>query len=149
MHFSTAIATTLALLLASTTTTTTASPLTRRDQVSVSYDNNYSKTTNLPLASFACSDGSNGLLTKGYTTIASLKVYAAATPYVGGWNSPSCGKCYAVSYGGKSVTVVAVDRGNSFVMGQDAMDELTGGQAVALGRVQADAVEVAPSNCGL
>ncbi|KAI9346759.1 Cerato-platanin-domain-containing protein [Zopfochytrium polystomum] len=141
----------LALLAVAATATASpaAPPLSRRDQVSVAYDNNYSKATNLPLASFACSDGANGLLTKGYTNIASLKAYASATPYVKGWNSPSCGKCYTVTYGGRSINVVAVDVGNSFVMGQDAMDALTGGQAVALGRVQANAVEVAASVCGL
>ncbi|KAI9324777.1 Cerato-platanin-domain-containing protein [Zopfochytrium polystomum] len=129
----------LALLAVAATATASpaAAPLSRRDQVSVAYDNNYSKATNLPLASFACSDGANGLLTKGYTNIASLKAYASATPAT------------PVTYGGRSINVVAVDVGNSFVMGQDAMDALTGGQAVALGRVQANAVEVAASVCGL
>ncbi|KAI9346804.1 Cerato-platanin-domain-containing protein [Zopfochytrium polystomum] len=111
-----------------------ASPLHRRDDVSVAYDHNYDRATDLSLASGTCCDGSNGLLTKGYSSIGVLSAYAAASPYVGGWN---CGKCYTVSYNGRSVNVIAVDLGNSFVMGEDAMNDLAGGQAEALGRVAA------------
>jgi Cerato-platanin len=60
----------------------------------VSYDTTYDGfTTGLNVV--ACSDGPNGLLTKGYTTFGSLPSF----PYIGGysgivWNSPNCGMCF-------------------------------------------------------
>ncbi|KAI9328993.1 heat-stable antigen [Zopfochytrium polystomum] len=150
MQFKAILAVVAAAAAAATSTPSAlASPLHRRDDVSVAYDHNYDRATDLSLASVTCSDGSNGLLTKGYSSIGALPAYAAASPYVGGWNSPNCGKCYTVSYNGRSINVIAVDLGNSFVMGEDAMNDLTGGQAEALGRVAATAVEVNQSVCGL
>ena len=45
--------------------------------------------------------------------------------------------------------VTAIDTaGNGFNIAQKALDDLTGGKAVALGRVNVDAEEVAGSYCG-
>ncbi|KAI9366921.1 Cerato-platanin [Zopfochytrium polystomum] len=142
MQFS-AILASLALLVS----TATASPLARRDQVSVAYNDYYNRNSTLPLTAVACSNGVNGLLKKGYTDIRSLPGYASAAPYLGSWNSPKCGQCYKVSYSDKFVYVIAVDVADSFVMGQYAMNVLTGGQAYDLGRVPATAVEAPQSAC--
>ncbi|RVD84551.1 uncharacterized protein DFL_006296 [Arthrobotrys flagrans] len=67
------------------------------------YDENYSYARNLPLTSFACSDGANGLITKFHGTVQNLSqlrsklkpgVQVAAHKFVTGWNSPSCGACF-------------------------------------------------------
>ncbi|KAK6520468.1 hypothetical protein TWF506_000722 [Arthrobotrys conoides] len=64
------------------------------------YDSNYSYARNLPLTSFACSDGANGLITKFHVnTLSELRsklkpgVQVAAHKFVQKWNSPSCGTC--------------------------------------------------------
>ena len=79
-----------------------------------------------------------------------------AFPHIGGastisgWNSPSCGSCYTLTWEGKSVTILAVDHaGAGFNIGQIALDELTGGRAVELGGVDAEWVEVGAGACGL
>ena len=49
-----------------------------------------------------------------------------------------------------SLEVLAIDTAaNGFNIAQEALDDLTNGQAVALGRVPITANEVAASNCGL
>ncbi|KAF3125707.1 hypothetical protein TWF703_010695 [Orbilia oligospora] len=67
------------------------------------YDPNYSYSKNLPLTSFACSDGSNGLITKFKGTVNNLSqlrtklkpnVQVAAHKFVTSWNSPFCGACF-------------------------------------------------------
>ncbi|KAG0696165.1 immunomodulatory protein [Suillus ampliporus] len=76
----------------------------------LSYDTTYDNAS-LPLSSVACSDGTYGLETKGYTTLGSL----AKFPNIGGvytvtgWDSPACGTCYNVTYGTTTITILAVD----------------------------------------
>ena len=119
--------------------------------ITVSYDNGYDSRSR-PLSAVACSDGSNGLLTKGFTTQGSLPKF----PHIGGastiegWNSASCGKCYSLTWGGRSINILAIDHvAEGFNIAQPAMDELTNGQAVHLGRIDAAWAEVAGSACGL
>ncbi|OOF99409.1 hypothetical protein ASPCADRAFT_1089 [Aspergillus carbonarius ITEM 5010] len=118
--------------------------------VSVSYDTKYDDSTGL-LSTTACSDGPNGLINKGYSTFGSLPGF----PNIGGaltipgWNSPNCGACYALDYQGTVVYITAVDAAPSgFNIGLDAMNALTNGQAVDLGRVTATYSPADPSNCG-
>ena len=113
------------------------------------YDN-----AELSLDNVACSDGANGLKTKNpnYTTLGSLPTFpdVGGVDTVLGWNSTACGACYAVTYGSNTVNILAVDKSTAgFVVSQEAMDTLTGGQAVALGRVDVSFVSVDPSVCGL
>ncbi|CAL1716484.1 unnamed protein product [Somion occarium] len=72
--------------------------------VSVSYDQVYDQSSN-SLATVACSDGSNGLLTKGFTTFGSLPSFPniGGAPAVGGWNSPACGTCWRLAFNGTSI----------------------------------------------
>ncbi|KAF2008680.1 hypothetical protein BU24DRAFT_360028, partial [Aaosphaeria arxii CBS 175.79] len=117
----------------------------------VSYDTGYDDASR-SLNVVSCSDGSNGLVTKGYTTQGSLRNF----PYIGGyqgvagWNSPQCGTCYSVTYKSKTIYVLAIDHAASgFNIAQKAMDDLTNGQSVALGRVDAQYIQVPVSNCKL
>ncbi|KAG5650738.1 hypothetical protein H0H81_011222 [Sphagnurus paluster] len=124
--------------------------------VTLSYDSTYDNSGG-SLATVACSDGPNGLLTAGYTTFGSLPSF----PYIGGaaavsgWNSPNCGTCWQLTYTNSkgavtSINVLAVDHTNAgFNIALSAMNQLTGGQAVQLGRIDVTATQVASSVCGL
>ncbi|KIJ24250.1 hypothetical protein M422DRAFT_56470 [Sphaerobolus stellatus SS14] len=69
------------------------------------YDN-----ANGDLHTVACSDGPNGLLTKGFTTFGSLPnfAYIGGAPAVEGWNSASCGTCWTLTFNGKTINVLAI-----------------------------------------
>ncbi|KZP32641.1 Cerato-platanin [Athelia psychrophila] len=123
---------------------------------SLSYDQSYD-TKSTSLATVACSDGTNGLLTAGYTTFGSLPKF----PYIGGaqavagWNSASCGSCWNLTYTNtkkvsKSISVLAVDHADSgFNIALEAMNALTGGIAEELGRISVTSKQIAVSHCGL
>ena len=118
--------------------------------VTVSYDTIYD-AAGTSLTQVACSDGTNGLLTKGFTTFGSLPTKfiggAAAIP---GWNSAECGSCWTLTFNGTSINVLAIDHTDSgFNVAQAALDKLTRNQAVALGRITATAKPAAASACGL
>lgn len=107
------------------------------------------------LNTVACSDGSNGLIKKGFSTFNSLPKYPliASAPTVKGWNSPKCGQCYQLYYhNGKieqTLNVLAVDAGPAgFNLGSKAMEKLTHGEGEQKGRVQASYVEIDQSKCG-
>lgn len=119
----------------------------------VSFDNTYDNHSG-SLATVACSDGVNGLLTKGFSTFSSLPNFPniGGASVVAGWNSASCGSCWQLTWAptGRSINVLVVDHADDgFNLSQEAMDQLTNGQAVQLGRIDATAVQVAPSACGL
>ena len=118
---------------------------------SVTYDQTYD-TASYSLNGVACSNGEHGLVTKGYTTFDSLPSF----PYIGGaravrgWNSPNCGTCWALTYKGKTINVLAVDTtGVGFNIALTAMNDLTSGRAVELGKVSVQYAQVNASVCGL
>jgi len=118
---------------------------------SLSYDTTYDNP-NLSLDYVACSDGPNGLITKGYTTLGQLPTYpnVGGVYTVTGWDSAYCGSCYNVTYGSKTIAVLAVDTASEgFNLSEEAMNALTGNQAAFLGRVSVTAVPVAASVCGI
>jgi hypothetical protein len=121
----------------------------------VRYDETYDNAS-ASLDTVACSDGQNGLITKGYSTFGSLPKF----PYIGssdaveGWNSKNCGTCWNVSYtsGGKtmSINILAIDHADKgFVLSKTAMNSLTGNLAVDLGTAEAEVQQVASSVCGV
>ena len=119
--------------------------------VRVGYDTVYDNPNN-SLSTVACSDGSNGMLTKGYTTYSSLPSFPniGAAQAVAGWNCPACGSCWQILYEGESIYFTAIDHAdNGFVLSSEAMDTLTKGQAQNLGVIDANATQVAESSCGL
>ena len=119
--------------------------------VDVRYDTTYDNSQG-SLSTVACSDGANGLLTKGYTTFGSLPSFPniTAAQAVAGWNSPACGSCWQITYGGESINVTAVDHaGDGFNLSLEAMNTLTDGNAVEFGVVSAQATQIDPQYCGL
>ncbi|KAG6917024.1 hypothetical protein DXG01_004150 [Tephrocybe rancida] len=124
--------------------------------VTLSYDPGYSNPSR-SLTAVACSDGENGLITPTRQTQGSLPnfPFIGGTASVAGWNSANCGSCWKLTYTNskgvaKSINVLAVDHANAgWNVATEAMDALTGGQAVQLGRIEVTQVEVASSVCGL
>jgi len=125
-------------------------------QLTVSYDTTYDNAGQ-SLATVACSDGPNGLLTRGFTTFGSLPKFPfiGGAPAVTGYNSPSCGTCWQLTYVNpqgvsKSINVLAIDVATpNYNIALGAMNVLTNGQATFLGRVPVTAVNIASSVCGL
>ena len=139
MHFTTSAL----LVLASALAATASIP------VQVRYDGVYGNPA-LSTLNTACSNGINGLATKGYPTLGSLKNFPnlGASPTIEGWNSTQCGACYKLFYGGKGIYVTAVDHSaTGFVLSTAAMNELTGGLAVELGTIAASYAPAAPVSC--
>ncbi|KAK3680677.1 hypothetical protein LTR37_021116 [Vermiconidia calcicola] len=120
--------------------------------VSVSYDTTYD-TASTSMTNVACSDGANGLITKyGYKTFGAIPKFPniGGSSTIPGWNANTCGQCFAVTYKGKTVNILAIDTAPSGInMSLAAMNKLTGGQAQALGRVNADIKKVGVGKCGL
>jgi hypothetical protein len=119
--------------------------------VNVRYDPTYDNSQ-ASLSTVACSDGENGLLTKKFTDFGSLPTFPniTAAQAIAGWNSPECGSCWQITYGNISVNVIAIDHAaDGFVFSLEAMNSLTGGNAVQLGIVDAQATQIDPQNCGL
>ncbi|KAI0750322.1 Cerato-platanin [Daedaleopsis nitida] len=119
--------------------------------VTVSYDETYDNASG-SLTTVACSDGENGLLTKGFTTFGSLPHFPniGGAAAVGGWDSDQCGTCWQLTYKGRSINVLAIDHtDDGFNLALGAMNTLTNNQGVFLGRIDATATKVASSLCGL
>ncbi|THG98976.1 hypothetical protein EW026_g3301 [Hermanssonia centrifuga] len=132
----------ITVALASPTTTTT---------VSVSYDQTYDNAAG-SLDTVACSDGPNGMLTKGYTTFGSLPGFSniGGAAVVGGWDSAECGTCWQLTYNGNTINVLAIDSTlTGFNIALGAMNRLTNNEGVFLGRINAQAQQVAGTACGL
>ncbi|KAJ5729492.1 Cerato-platanin [Penicillium malachiteum] len=136
---------------ATTPAANTATP----QSVSVSYDQKYDVGTT-SLDTVACSDGTYGLETDGFTTFSSLPNFPliGGAPTVAGWDSPNCGQCYQLTFESdevsETINVLAVDSASGgFNIGLTAMNHLTDNQAVQLGHVTATYVAVANSVCGL
>ncbi|KAL2127737.1 hypothetical protein VTI74DRAFT_10244 [Chaetomium olivicolor] len=119
---------------------------------SVSFDPGYDdagRTLNV----VACSDGTNGVMWKyGWKTQGDVKgfPYIGGAEAVSGWNSPNCGTCWRASYNGKTIHVLAIDHAAvGLNIGLAAMNDLTNGRGVELGRIEAEVTQVPISNCGL
>jgi len=122
---------------------------------SVTYDQTYDNKAG-SLSTVACSNGANGLLTKGYNTFGDLPSFPniGGASAVAGWNSPNCGTCWELTFTdgqGKatSINVTAVDyAANGFNIGLTAMNTLTGGNGVQYGVVDVVSKQVGASACG-
>ncbi|KAJ3045477.1 hypothetical protein HDV00_009130 [Rhizophlyctis rosea] len=131
-------------------TSPSSSSIPQLQTTTLGYDPTYDTAT-LSTLTIACSDGPNGLSTKGYKTLSQLPSFPNITASfnIAGWNSAKCGSCYVLKYKGKSVYVTGVDHAaEGFISSMGAMDALTGGQAEAMGRVDVQWGEVAGRFCG-
>ena len=125
-------------------------------QLSVSYDTAYDNSA-ASLSSVACSDGPNGLLTRGFTTFGSLPKFPfiGGAPAVTGWNSPGCGTCWELTYVNSqgvstSINILAIDVATpNYNIALEAMNTLTDNEATFLGRVPVTATSAPASACGL
>ncbi|EEH05742.1 conserved hypothetical protein [Histoplasma capsulatum var. duboisii H88] len=130
------------------------SNLTFSQQVmTVAYDETYDNA-NLDLLTTSCSDGANGLVTKGFHVAGDLPIFPriGAAFSVAGWNSTNCGKCYKLKFEetGVEIPVIAMDHaGSGFNLAKAAMNELTGGRAVEIGRTDMTVTEAVPGDCGM
>ena len=102
----------------------------------------------------ACSNGVNGLITKGFSTIGSLPTF----PNVGGTfavntrNSPECGSCWTLTYEGTGRTIyfTAIDTAPfGFELSPQSVNTLTNGQANQSSVIYVQAAQVSESFCGL
>lgn len=124
--------------------------------VQLAYDTGYDNRKQ-SLATVACSDGANGLLTRGFTTFDSLPSFPriGAASAIEGWNSTSCGTCWELTYTNaqgakKAINITAIDVASpGFNIALAAMNTLTNGQAVQFGRVDVASRQVPASGCGL
>jgi hypothetical protein len=124
------------------------------DPAYVTWDPTYSNPT-ASLATVSCSDGKNGLLTKGYTTFESIPSFPNIGGVPGGvWNSTICGTCWGLKYTTPSghqttVYITAVDNSYTFNISPQAFDKLTDGTGFEAGKVKVRAIRVSPSKCGM
>ena len=118
----------------------------------MSYDTGYDDATR-SLAAVACSDGTNGVMWKyNWKVQGDVKnfPFIGGSEAIGGWNSPNCGTCWAATYNGRTIHILAIDHAaHGLNIGLTAMNALTNNKAVELGRVDAHVVQVHLSNCGL
>ena len=121
----------------------------------VKYDPVYDNQ-NTSLTEVACSDGENGMITKGYKAFGDLPNFPhiGAAYAVEGYNSASCGSCWELTYTKSDNTtntiyITAIDHaGDGFVIAGTALKDLGGQQAVDAGHIEVTANNVAVSNCG-
>ncbi|KAF8810055.1 cerato-platanin-related secreted protein [Phlegmacium glaucopus] len=125
-------------------------------QLTVSFDTTYDNAAQ-SLNTVACSNGPNGLESRGFTTFGSLPKFPfiGGAPAVTGFDSPGCGTCWQLTFVDSqgvstSINILAIDVATpNFNIALEAMNALTNGQATFLGRVPVTAVQVASSVCGL
>jgi hypothetical protein len=125
-------------------------------QLSVSFDQKFDDASQ-SLTSVACSDGPNGLITRGFTTFGSLPhfPFIGGGPAVTGFGSPGCGTCWELTFVNAekvptSINILVIDVATpNFNIALEAMNDLTDNEAQFFGRVDVTAVEVAASACGL
>ncbi|KAK7456504.1 hypothetical protein VKT23_010755 [Stygiomarasmius scandens] len=110
------------------------------------------------LDTVACSTGDNGIITRfGFQTFKDLPTFPniGAADAIKNFNSPACGTCWNITFTDANqttttITLTAIDVASSgFVVSQEAMDTLTGGQAVQLGLINVNATQVNATACGL
>lgn len=116
--------------------------------LTVSYEPLYNNP-GFDMLTSACSNGKNGLASK-YPTAGDLPSYpnVGGAFSIAGFDSPNCGKCYSLEFEGNTIFVTAMDTGSDgFNLATKAMNTLTGGRAVELGRVTANYAEAPAERC--
>jgi hypothetical protein len=121
-------------------------------EFTVSYDRGY-EDADRSLEAVTCSNGANGVIDRwGWSKQGDIPDFPniGGAYVVNGWNSTGCGTCWKLEYDGNSVNILAIDLAvEGFNIALIAMNTLTGGQAEALGRIDATSTEVDLSECGI
>ena len=141
---------TLAALFSVAIAGPTSSPTVEPVRTNSMYDNGADSLNNV-----ACSNGPNGLITRGFTTFDSLPTF----PFIGGgftvknWGSAECGSCWKLTYPttGGIIYATAIDTVFSgFDLSVEAVEALLQGAVPAsFSEIDVEALEVAPHFCGL
>ena len=116
----------------------------------VTYDQTYDNPSD-SLAIVACSNGKNGLLTKGFTNFSSIPSfpYIGGSVFVTGWNSTECGSCWKMTYEGTTIFLTAIDTaGVGFNIAEEAMKKLGGEAAIGAGKINVTVEAATPQDCG-
>ncbi|KAI0662844.1 immunomodulatory protein [Cubamyces menziesii] len=119
--------------------------------VRVTYDKFYDNASQ-DLEALACANGQHGLEPLGYKTLGSLPSFpnVGGAAAVSGFNSPSCGSCWQLTFNGTSINVLAVDHATEgFNISFAALNALTKGQGLSLDEIDAEVQEVQRAECGL
>ncbi|KAF8264253.1 Cerato-platanin [Lactarius quietus] len=120
--------------------------------VDIRYDTVYDNPQG-SLSTVACSNGANGLQTKGYTTFSSIPTFPniGGAQAVTGWNSSACGSCWQITVGAVSINFTAIDHADDgFVVSLEAFNTLTDGNGVEVGFIgDAQATQIGEQYCGL
>ena len=102
----------------------------------------------------ACSNGPNGMITKGFTTFNSLPTFPniGGGFTVGGWGSAECGSCWKLTYPttGGIIYATAIDTVFSgFDLSVEAVEALLlGAVPASFSEIDVEALEVSPTFCG-
>jgi hypothetical protein len=118
-------------------------------QYNVRYDATYDNPNGL-ISGVACSNGVNGLNTRGYVHFSDLPTFPNLAAWQGiSWNSTECGSCWKITHNGVSVLVTAIDRsGDGFNVAEETFKELNNND-LGPGSFSANAVQVPAHECGL
>ena len=114
------------------------------------YDTTYDNASG-DMNTVSCSDGTAGLAAR-FPTFGSVPTFPniGGASAIAGWGSTQCGSCWSLTYNGAQIYVTAIDHADDgFNLSEEALNTLTDGQAVELGAVQVNAVQVDASFCGL
>lgn len=121
----------------------------------VTYDTEYDNP-DISLTAVACSNGKNGMLTKGYQIFGKIPGFPniGAASAVEGYDSTSCGSCWELTYTKsdkttKTIYMTAIDHsGGGFNVAGAALKKLGGQEAVDAGHIEVTSKRVARTYCG-
>ncbi|KAI6147100.1 Cerato-platanin-domain-containing protein [Pisolithus tinctorius] len=119
----------------------------------VTYSDDY-ELSNTSLSTVACSNGANGLITKGYTDLGSLPNYPNVTGIPNlTWNSTRCGTCWELAHqfpngSINTVLVTAIDAAATFDLSPQTFSYLAGISGYEAGKVTANVTQLDASACG-
>ena len=114
------------------------------------YDTAYDNASG-SMSDVSCSDGPDGMASR-YPTFGNVPSFPniGGASAIAGWGSTECGSCWSLTYNSAQIYVTAIDHADDgFNLAEEALNTLTDGEAVELGTVQVDAVQVDASFCGL
>lgn len=103
-----------------------------------------------PLSEVACWKKKTGLMPNLDWSLQKDTVGFIGVDKIGHFSIAKCLSCWTLAYDDKTISLFALDSADSgIVMSLNALQYLTDGRALELGRVDIHAIEVDTSNCGI